>query len=100
MGFKLKANPPPVTVAYPGSYLLMVDAVNLPTFGQYECLIRAFSKQPTSAPQSPFVNSYRSYKQQTQHVLNYAFCSVQPNTSSLTIDVPRSLGLTSDDTYY
>ncbi len=69
MAFKLSSSPslPTTLTSNAGNYLLMIDTIDLPSFTKFECLIRAWSKEPTSASQSSFVNSYRSYKQRTQH---------------------------------
>lgn len=103
MGFKLSSKPSlPVSLSFnSGYFLLLVDNVNLPAFSKFECAIRVWSRQPTASPQTPFLNSYRSYKQRTQHHLEYVNCHSSPtNLTTLFLDVPRNLGIITDSTYY
>lgn len=65
IGFKL--SPAISTITAPGYYFIINNLDVVASFTYFQCLIRAFSTYPTSNQQTIFPNSYRNYKQRTQH---------------------------------
>lgn len=65
IGFKLSTAIS--TITFPSYYFLISNLDSIALFTNFQCLIRAFSSSPASNMQTIFPNSYRSYKQRTQH---------------------------------
>lgn len=91
MGFKLSTVIG--TMIYP-SYYFVISGLNVVgSYTSFQCLFRQFSTLPISNQQTIFPNSYRNYKQRTQHTDLYTFC--YPVASGLQVEVPRNQGLMS-----
>jgi hypothetical protein len=81
------------TMPYP-SYYFVVNSLNvIGSYSNFECLFRQFSTEPSSNQQVIFPNSYRNYKQRTQHLDLYVNCYLIG--AGLQIEVPHNPGLLS-----
>jgi len=102
VAFKLASSSPlPSSLTHPYNFMLMIEQIDLALFSTFECIIRGWSLEPTTAPQSSFTNSYRSYKQRTQHTRSYVNCGFNGvNKTALSIDIPHDLGLDATAKFY
>jgi hypothetical protein len=94
VGFKLSSSIG--TITFPTYYLVINNLNVISGFTQFQCLIRSFSTSPTSNQQIIFPNSYRNYKQRTQHEDMAVTCTLI--TAGLQILIPGS-GLQSNIFY-
>lgn len=74
------------TITFPTYYFIINNLNVISSFTKFQCLIRAFSPSPASNLQVTFPNSYRSYKQRTQHENMFVSCVIV--AAGLQISIP------------
>lgn len=91
--FKLSSNPllPTALSNALGHTILFSNLDMLSPYSSFTCFYRQFALDPTAHTQTPFPNSYRNLKQQTQHQDMYVKCwNVLGTPTNLYVSIPLS----------
>ena len=92
IAFKLSDAPQPDYLDYYTPYYMVLkgfEGFSAPDlFTHFSCIFKEYTSEPSEAPQSPLSNSYRNWKQSTQFIPLYAYCS-KTAADTIEIEMPR-----------
>jgi hypothetical protein len=77
----------------------MLDNLDMiSTYSFFECLINEYPQDPTSNLQTPILNPFRNYKQNTQKSTYYTYCT-KSSANTLNVEIPRGKNLNISNYY-